>query len=366
MGRFLIYFAYIGTKYRGIQIQPTIIKGNVIPTVQGVLHESLSKLRPANEYKIFLSSRTDTGVHALKNACHVDLTHPVEGKEYNPEVMVSVLNYHLKLKNEEIRILKIKKVPKHFHCRLNASGRKYVYRLAHLAGTEDAEHNENFLKELNEFRFLKNKRPCLPYGLPESVLEQNKLAYIWKPFDVEKLILGAQIVSGIHNYGSFSKKRKESETYLPHPVKMLTIGVKRGQPLGFPFMFDSHISASENLQLWDIHVRSKSFLYRQVRRVVGAMVLLATNHIKTTDLQDILDNPRTDFSFSGIMGMPDHGLYLVDVEYNPRDLEFSSSSEDNTLSSTSSDVLSSGDADSSDDVVDETDDDQIEKGDNER
>ncbi|KAH9510275.1 tRNA pseudouridine synthase-like 1 [Bulinus truncatus] len=336
MGRFLIYYSYFGTKYRGVQIQKALMNGRVIPTVQGVLHETLKNLRPSNEYKIYLSSRTDLGVHALKNACHVDLKHPEERKEYNPDVITSVMNYYLKLRNEDVRILETKMVPDDFHSRMKATGRKYVYRLAHLPRGNAAE-NEIFFKDLEEYKFLKKQRPCLPYGAAASLFEENRTLFLWRPLDIEKLILGAQVISGIHHYGSFTASSRAGLDYQPHPVKMLSIGVKRGQPLAYPLL-GSHHKSIENFEFWDIHVRAKSFLYRQIRRVVGAMVLMATNRITVSDIHDLLDNPKKDFPFSSAMGSPEHGLYLLEVEYDPKDLECSTSApRDLTTSGSSSD-----------------------------
>ncbi|CAL1542765.1 unnamed protein product [Lymnaea stagnalis] len=322
MGRFLMFFSYVGSRYRGLQRQNALVKGDPIPTIEGALHQAMTALQPANSFKIVLSSRTDSGVHAIKNACQVDLTFPEEGKEYEPSIITSVVNYHLRRRKDDVRVLETKRVPDSFQCRFMAQGREYVYRLAFPKQQELIDEREKLMPKLMKFRFNSKGFPMLPLGDICSVLDVDKTALLRETLDIGKLLSAAQLLSGIHNFESFTANRKSDDVYQPHPVKMLTIGVKRGQPFGFPLQGHDY-KVNEVLEFWDIHVQSKSFLYRQVRRVVGAMVLVAKGAIQLSDLQDILENPQKDFKFSGQMVMNEAGLYLLDVKYNPKDLIFS-------------------------------------------
>ena len=65
MFRYQILIQYVGTNFRGWQIQK---KGK---TIQGLIQEKISKLL---KEKIILlgSGRTDTGVHALEQSAHFD------------------------------------------------------------------------------------------------------------------------------------------------------------------------------------------------------------------------------------------------------------------------------------------------------
>jgi len=82
MQRYLLRFAYDGTPFIGSQIQtkrippPEWTESYVASnrkTVQGAIEVALLHLQPANEPRIQLSSRTDTGVHALSTTAVVDL-----------------------------------------------------------------------------------------------------------------------------------------------------------------------------------------------------------------------------------------------------------------------------------------------------
>ena len=65
MARYQLLIEYVGTDFRGWQIQK---KGS---TIQGLIQEKLTKLL---KEKIILngSGRTDTGVHAIEQSGHFD------------------------------------------------------------------------------------------------------------------------------------------------------------------------------------------------------------------------------------------------------------------------------------------------------
>ncbi|GFO08113.1 tRNA pseudouridine synthase [Plakobranchus ocellatus] len=327
MGRFLIYFSYIGTRYSGVQQQLNAIKkGKPVKTAGGVLEEALLGLKPVNSPRIQISSRTDKGVHAIRNTCHVDLEHPNEGEDYDPAVITNVANYNLLKMGEDVRVMETRQVAENFHSRYSATGRKYVYRLAHVTKPGTSMHlsgldqsRKAFFKELKRYT-VRSKYPKLALGSPKPCLDLDKLVICRNKVDMNKLLQAASLLSGIHNFTAFSNKHKErsGDKPPPHPVKLLTIGVKRGQPFGQNLLScGEDITVTENIEFWDIHVRAKSFLYKMVRRCVGGMMLVATDAISLADLKNILDNPRRDFPFTSRISFCEDGLFLADVEYPP-------------------------------------------------
>ncbi|GFR97545.1 tRNA pseudouridine synthase [Elysia marginata] len=332
MGRFLIFFSYVGKRYSGVQQQLGALRhGRPVKTAGGVLEEALGALSPVSSPRIQVSSRTDRGVHALRNSCHVDLQHPESGKEYDPAIITNVTNYNLLKMGEDVRVVETRRVADDFHSRANAIGRKYVYRLAHslspglsrrLAGQHRDE--EDLYKELKKFT-QRSKHPKLPLGSLTPILDQDKIFISRSKLDISKLLQAAALLSGIHDFTSFSNKPRTKEEVRPppHPVKLLTIGVKRGRPLGHKLLScGPDVAQAENLEFWDIHVQAKSFLYKMVRRCVGGMILVATDVISLADLQDVLENPRRDFPFTSRLSLSEAGLFLVDVEYQQKDLMF--------------------------------------------
>ncbi|RXM98563.1 tRNA pseudouridine synthase-like 1 [Acipenser ruthenus] len=92
-----------------------------------LLAEAVRKLRPANEVSVSVSSRTDSGVHALCNSAHVDIQRKSGKPPFTERLLVDALNYHLK--PEPISILKAYRVADDFHARYRALSRTYVYRI---------------------------------------------------------------------------------------------------------------------------------------------------------------------------------------------------------------------------------------------
>uniref|UniRef100_U3K3Q8 tRNA pseudouridine synthase n=2 Tax=Ficedula albicollis TaxID=59894 RepID=U3K3Q8_FICAL len=89
--------------------------------------EAAAKLRPSSPIKFHISSRTDSGVHALANAAHLDVP-PRPGKaDFTGQQLAQGLNHHLR--PEPIRILSAQRVPSTFHARFSALSRTYIYRL---------------------------------------------------------------------------------------------------------------------------------------------------------------------------------------------------------------------------------------------
>ena len=114
MFRYQILIEYVGTDFRGWQIQK---KGK---TIQGLIQQKISKLLK-EKVILFGSGRTDTGVHAIEQSAHFDSSNKI--KDINK--FLKSLNYFLN--EEKISILQVKKKNKHFHARFSAKTRIYKY-----------------------------------------------------------------------------------------------------------------------------------------------------------------------------------------------------------------------------------------------
>ena len=82
MPRYKLILEYDGTPYRGWQRQENL------PSVQQALEEAMARFAQ-HEVKAHAAGRTDTGVHALGQVCHLNWT---EGAEANVQGQVSVVN----------------------------------------------------------------------------------------------------------------------------------------------------------------------------------------------------------------------------------------------------------------------------------
>uniref|UniRef100_A0A8D0HGY3 tRNA pseudouridine synthase n=2 Tax=Sphenodon punctatus TaxID=8508 RepID=A0A8D0HGY3_SPHPU len=63
--------------------------------VQNHLEKAAEKLRSITPIKFFISSRTDTGVHALCNSAHIDIERAAEKPPFSESILAQALNFHL-------------------------------------------------------------------------------------------------------------------------------------------------------------------------------------------------------------------------------------------------------------------------------
>jgi tRNA pseudouridine38-40 synthase len=114
MYKYQILIEYVGTNYRGWQIQK---KGQ---TIQGVLQDKISKLLK-EKITVIGSGRTDAGVHAISQSAHFECKNLILDKD---KFLKSINHF---LKNKMISVLNLKKKNKEFHARYSAKERVYKY-----------------------------------------------------------------------------------------------------------------------------------------------------------------------------------------------------------------------------------------------
>ena len=114
MFRYQILIEYVGTSFRGWQIQK---KGK---TIQGLIQEKISKLLK-QKITLYGSGRTDTGVHAIEQSAHFDS----KDRVLQTNRFLKSINHFLN--KEGVSILKIRKKNNNFHARFSAKMRIYKY-----------------------------------------------------------------------------------------------------------------------------------------------------------------------------------------------------------------------------------------------
>ena len=172
MNRYQILIEYVGTNFRGWQIQK---KGS---TIQGLIQEKLSKLL---KEKIILygQGRTDAGVHAFEQSAHFDC----KNKIINKIKFLKSINHFLNLKN--VAIKNIKKRSNKFHARFSAKQRIYKY-------------------------FIINQ-------ISQPVIEKNKVWHVRTPLNLVLMKMGAQKLLGTNDYSTF----RASSCNAKSPVKTI-------------------------------------------------------------------------------------------------------------------------------------------------
>ena len=172
MARYQLLIEYVGTNFRGWQIQK---KGS---TIQGLIQEKLTKLL---KEKIILngSGRTDTGVHAIQQSAHFDCKYEI----IDSIKFLKSINHFLNDKG--VAVTKVKKRSNKFHSRYSAKQRIYRYII------------------FNQ--------------ISEPVIEKNRGWHVRKPLDLELIKKGAKKLIGTNDYSTF----RSSSCHAKSPIKTI-------------------------------------------------------------------------------------------------------------------------------------------------
>ncbi|KAM9410107.1 tRNA pseudouridine synthase-like 1 isoform 2-T3 [Pholidichthys leucotaenia] len=247
---------------------------------------AIQKLQPVNPVSLTVSSRTDTGVHALSNAAHFDLQRKNDKLPFAEDMLVKALNFHLRTEN--IRVTHARRVPHHFHARFQAQSRTYVYRIA-----RGVSHSS--LLPLTDSNLCWNIRST--------------------ELNMDAIREAASLLVGTHDFSTF--RAVNSEMPFKSPVK--TLDVLTIQP-GGSF---AHSHFHRAIAFWELTFRSRSFLYKQVRRMTGALVAVGQGQLSVPRLKQLLE-ARDTLAYPQHLVAPAHGLFLTRVDYKEADMQLPS------------------------------------------
>ncbi|KAM8796411.1 LOW QUALITY PROTEIN: tRNA pseudouridine synthase-like 1 [Eudromia elegans] len=255
--RYLVFFQYFGSKY---SISILILPAACWPIVGYVLcfHvKAAQNLKPSFPIKFHISSRTDAGVHALCNSAHLDVQRAPGKRPFHERELVCSLNHHLK--PEPIRAWKGNKIP----------------------------------------NWLTVSPPTKPFV---AVLWEHVIKAVW--------VTGRQSwdSSRLSNFSTFCSLN--SETPLRSPVRtILQADIRPSAGLL------SHHYEYRGLEFWELQFRSRSFLYRQVRRMAGAHVAVGQGKLSPRHVKELLEK-KNSRAFPPYAVAPPSGLFLKSVAYN--------------------------------------------------
>ena len=208
--------AYDGTAFRGWQSQ----RGG--ETVQDALEAAVAGI-VGERVTVHGSGRTDTGVHALAQTAHLELSPDQTarlGRMREVERWVAALNAALP---PELRILRAARAGKDFHARFSATGKVYRYELWHA--------------------------PVLP------PLLHRRAWHLHGDLDREQLRRLAALIQGSHDFRGFCA---DSGSLPEETVRTL-----------------HRVSVRMRGPAVSLTLEGNGFLYRMVRMLVGAMVRVA-------------------------------------------------------------------------------------------
>lgn len=141
-------------------------------------------------------------------------------------------------------------------------------------------------------------------------------------FDVERMRKASLMFLGRHDFRTFMSVSRQKSPSRDHPFFTLrsidAINIKPGRCTAIGH---SRELAETLYDFWDIEIHAKSFLYKQVRRIVGSLLAVATNRINEKCLYEMLTIPSKHSWDPHILLAPACGLYLMKVHYNEKDFE---------------------------------------------
>ncbi|MGC3864529.1 tRNA pseudouridine(38-40) synthase TruA [Micromonospora chersina] len=242
--------SYDGTDFSGWAAQPTR------RTVAGVLMQTLDLFLGAGTATgLTVAGRTDAGVHATGQVCHLDL--PTEVWRQHDGKLLRRL---ARLLPPDVRVRAMTEVPADFDARFSATFRRYEYRVT------DA-----------------------PWGA-EPLRRTDTLAWP-KPLDLAALNAAAAGLVGEHDFAAYCR-RKENATTLREVTRLDW----RRDP-------DGILVAT---------VQADAFCQNMVRSLVGAMLVAGDGRRPVEWPAGLLSRRERS---SEVTVAPAHGLTLVEVGY---------------------------------------------------
>jgi tRNA pseudouridine38-40 synthase len=206
--RFAFVLSYCGEKHAGWQTQPD---GN---TVQDRLEKALSAIA-AQPLSAVCAGRTDAGVHAIAQICHVDLpdTRPITA-------WVRGVNALL---DHSVQVQSIHAVTEKFHARFSAVERCYRY--------------------------------VIYRGSVANPILHRRVARVFRPLAISDMHAASLELIGEHDFSSF----RSSQCQANSPVRTMR-----------------SITFHEEGNLLFIEFRANAFLHHMIRNIVGALIEVGT------------------------------------------------------------------------------------------
>ncbi|GIF12300.1 tRNA pseudouridine(38-40) synthase TruA [Actinoplanes teichomyceticus] len=245
--------SYDGADFSGWAAQP----GR--RTVAGVLTEALHRILGASgtEWPLGLTvaGRTDAGVHATGQVCHIDLP-----AERYAELSGSLPRRLSALMPPDARVRSVTPVPDTFDARFSATFRRYEYRV------------------------------CDDGWGPEPLRRYDTLGWL-RPLDEDRLNAAASGLLGEHDFAAFCKRKEHATT-----IRAINRLDWRREP-------DRTLVAT---------VQADAFCQAMVRSLVGAMLAVGEGRREPEWPAKLLTLRERS---SEVAVAPAHGLTLVAVGY---------------------------------------------------
>lgn len=258
--RLRITLAYDGTHYLGWQAQNKPLHPGP-PTIQNTLEVIIAKMI-GRHATIHGAGRTDAGVHALGQVCHVDL--PIQSRRI---AWAHALNRQLP---PDIRILQAEETTPDFHSRTMALHKTYGYTL--WCGEEGA--------------------------LPQA----HRFCWSLPPLHQDYMHQAAAFLIGTHNFAFAQNAGSAVKTTVR---TIFSINVVQGQLHG--------MACPPSWPVYTWQFNGNGFLKQMVRNLMGLLVWAGKKKISAALVPELLANGARKKMPSPCA--PAHGLCLLHITY---------------------------------------------------
>jgi len=239
-----VIIEYDGTGYHGWQSQENAV------SVQRVVEDAFKKLTGEN-IKLIGASRTDTGVHSYGQTANFLTESKIPAEKFFLAVNC--------LLPPDISVVHSEEVPKDFHSRFDAKGKKYKYLIYH------------------------DRAP--------SALLRSRAFHVPVPLNLEAMKKAAEYIPGKKDFSAF----KASGSNVKDSIRTVW-----------------GIELQKKDKIIELTVSGDGFLYNMVRIIAGTLVDVGMGRIAPDELGTIIES--RDRTRAGRTA-PAHGLYLVEVYY---------------------------------------------------
>lgn len=253
--RYALLISYDGTNYGGWQIQNNSI------SVQSKMEAAALDLFGVKT-SVTASGRTDSGVHARAQVCHLDAETSIPADK-----IADALNMRLP---EDIRVIASSNAPEGFDSNRSAKRKTYCYRM-----------------------YLSPR---------QHPLKDRYSVWVKGGADIQKLVYVSRFFEGEHNFKAYSKSGSTAKTSIR---TVYSVSVKYSHSLGATDV--------------EIYITGNGFLYNMVRTIAGTMLYFAQGVI---DEERIIQSLKTGNRELVGKTMPAAGLTLENVDYGTEIFKF--------------------------------------------
>ena len=282
--RYLIGVQYMGTRFSGWQSNASQLPPP--PSIEMTLQTACQNfLGTQNSFQNFLgSSRTDAGVHAIRNTFQIDLPNRKNHQPYKEHELCYALNHQLQ--SQEVVVTDARRMTSEFNVRKHSIQRTYMYRIFHRASETDRRS----------------------YGY-SNLFHRDSAWFLHQTLDIQAMRDACPHLLGQHDFSSFRNARCQANT----PYRNVTSILIDEEPL-FRNNFRSQLLL-DGYRLVTITITANAFLYRMVRNIVAVLVQIGLKRRPPSDIKVILEARDRNFIYQ-VSPAPPQGLFLVNVEHD--------------------------------------------------